>query len=397
MRRTIAALQRMGCKVAIDDVGTGHSGLSYILKLGVDIIKIDKIFVEAIGSEGHSKAIIETLIDLAKNMRMEIVAEGVETFDQVTYLRERGIGAAQGYRVRAAAAGEHVPAIARSDGSGRRCGRGRPTAKPVEDRPPDVEGGPPLNRFANRREPRLPIALRYAAITALLRLKLDLNTARSTCAGSFVWGLGVAETQVARSDRHRRGPGGTAGGGVEHLARAAWSSGRAGKSSIWRPGGTWRCPKARIGRAVATLDELAARGINSCRAAHVDALRQTTFATMPVKELSIVAPDGRTLCTDVGNQPEQRKVVSSEPLAAGSRMLLEWCGLADSRSSGCASAGRAAGAANGVAALIPAALFVPQVSTGGGPLSFHARMLTAGGTVIAEAGGATAGADRDDV
>jgi len=71
--------------------------LSYILKLGADIIKIDKTFVEAIGSEGHSKAIIDTLIDLAKNMRMEIIAEGVETFDQVTYLRERGIGAAQGY------------------------------------------------------------------------------------------------------------------------------------------------------------------------------------------------------------------------------------------------------------------------------------------------------------
>jgi sensor c-di-GMP phosphodiesterase-like protein len=97
MRRTVAALQRLGCKVAIDDVGTGHSGLSYILKLGVDIIKIDKIFVEAINAEGHSKAIIDTLIDLAKNMRMEIIAEGVETFDQVTYLRERGIIAAQGY------------------------------------------------------------------------------------------------------------------------------------------------------------------------------------------------------------------------------------------------------------------------------------------------------------
>jgi EAL domain-containing protein (putative c-di-GMP-specific phosphodiesterase class I) len=96
-RRTIAALQGLGCKVAIDDVGTGHSGLSYILKLGVDIIKIDRMFVDAIGAEGHSKAIIETLIDLAKNMRMEIIAEGVETFDQVSYLRERGISAAQGY------------------------------------------------------------------------------------------------------------------------------------------------------------------------------------------------------------------------------------------------------------------------------------------------------------
>src|SRR4029079_5893221 len=97
MRRTIAALQRVGCKIAIDDIGTGHSGLSYILKLGVDIIKMDKMFVEAIGSEGHSKAIIETLVDLATTMRMDIIAEGVETFDQVTYLRERGIGAAQGY------------------------------------------------------------------------------------------------------------------------------------------------------------------------------------------------------------------------------------------------------------------------------------------------------------
>jgi sensor c-di-GMP phosphodiesterase-like protein len=97
MRRTIAALQGMGCRIAIDDVGTGHSGLSYLLKLGVDIIKIDKLFVQSLGFEGHSKTIIETLIDLAKSMRMEIVAEGVENFDQVSYLRERGIGAAQGY------------------------------------------------------------------------------------------------------------------------------------------------------------------------------------------------------------------------------------------------------------------------------------------------------------
>jgi sensor c-di-GMP phosphodiesterase-like protein len=97
MRKTIAALQGMGCKVAIDDMGNGHSGLSYVLKLGVDIIKIDKIFVQAIDTESHSRTIIETLIDLAKSMRMDIVAEGVENFDQVTYLRERGITAAQGY------------------------------------------------------------------------------------------------------------------------------------------------------------------------------------------------------------------------------------------------------------------------------------------------------------
>ena len=96
-RRVIAALQELGCKVAIDDVGTGHGGLSYMLKLGVNYIKMDKLFVDAIGTERYSNTIIETLINLARSMRMEILAEGVETFEQVKYLRERGIFLAQGY------------------------------------------------------------------------------------------------------------------------------------------------------------------------------------------------------------------------------------------------------------------------------------------------------------
>jgi EAL domain-containing protein (putative c-di-GMP-specific phosphodiesterase class I) len=96
-RRVIASLQELGCKVAIDDVGTGHSGLSYMLKLGADIIKIDKIFIDSIGIDRNSNTIIETLIDLAQNMRMDVVAEGVESFEQVVHLRELGIRAAQGY------------------------------------------------------------------------------------------------------------------------------------------------------------------------------------------------------------------------------------------------------------------------------------------------------------
>ncbi len=96
-RRVIAALQGLGVRVAIDDVGTGHSGLSYMLKLGVDIIKIDKMFIDAIGTDRNSNTIIETLIDLAQNMRMEIIAEGVESFEQVVHLRELGVRAAQGY------------------------------------------------------------------------------------------------------------------------------------------------------------------------------------------------------------------------------------------------------------------------------------------------------------
>ncbi len=96
-RRVVAALQGLGLSIAIDDVGTGHSGLSYMLKLGADLIKIDKIFIDAIGTDRNSTTIIETLIDLARNMRMDIVAEGVESFEQVVLLRDLGIQAAQGY------------------------------------------------------------------------------------------------------------------------------------------------------------------------------------------------------------------------------------------------------------------------------------------------------------
>ena len=96
-RRVIASLQELGAKVAIDDVGTGHGGLSYLLKLGVDIIKIDKMFVDAIGTERYSQTIIETLVELARTMNMEVIAEGVERIEQVEYLRRKGVYEAQGY------------------------------------------------------------------------------------------------------------------------------------------------------------------------------------------------------------------------------------------------------------------------------------------------------------
>jgi sensor c-di-GMP phosphodiesterase-like protein len=96
-RRVIASLQGLGVHVGIDDLGTGHSGLSYMLKLGVDFIKIDKMFVDALDTERYSATIIETLVGLARDMRMDIIAEGVETFEQVQNLRDRGIRKAQGY------------------------------------------------------------------------------------------------------------------------------------------------------------------------------------------------------------------------------------------------------------------------------------------------------------
>jgi sensor c-di-GMP phosphodiesterase-like protein len=153
--------------------------------------------------------------------------------------------------------------------------------------------------------------------------------------------------------------------------------------------------EARLSSTVAVLDELESRGVDSCAVSHIEALRQATFATIPVKELSIVAADGRTLCTDVGNQSDQREIVSSEPLSQGSHNLLELVRLGEHLEQWVRIRRSAVGDRNSVAALIPAALFIPQVSTTGGPIRFQARMLSAGGAVIAERGGATPHAERD--
>ena len=96
-RVIISKLQDFGVRVAVDDVGTGHGGFSYLLKLGADQMKMDKMFVDAIGTDRCSAAIIDTMVNLAESLSMELIAEGVETFEQAQYLRERGVSGAQGY------------------------------------------------------------------------------------------------------------------------------------------------------------------------------------------------------------------------------------------------------------------------------------------------------------
>ncbi|MDR4307009.1 EAL domain-containing protein [Chelatococcus sambhunathii] len=96
-RLIIAKLQALGARVALDDVGTGHGGLSYLLKLGVDVMKMDKMFVDAIGTDRYSVAIVDSLVKLAEDMHLDLVAEGVETIEQVEYLRAKGVRMAQGY------------------------------------------------------------------------------------------------------------------------------------------------------------------------------------------------------------------------------------------------------------------------------------------------------------
>ena len=90
-------MRSLGCKVALDDAGTGHGGLAYLQQLGLDVIKIDKLFIDAIGTDSLSAPIVDSLINLAESLGMEVVAEGVEETLQVEYLREKGVSLAQGY------------------------------------------------------------------------------------------------------------------------------------------------------------------------------------------------------------------------------------------------------------------------------------------------------------
>ncbi|MEP5065019.1 EAL domain-containing protein, partial [Roseibium sp.] len=96
-RKIIAELQALGVRVALDDVGTGHGGMAYLQKLGIDIIKIDKMFIDAIGDDDSSTTIVDSMVELADNLGMGIIAEGVEQEEQVERLRELGVTAAQGY------------------------------------------------------------------------------------------------------------------------------------------------------------------------------------------------------------------------------------------------------------------------------------------------------------
>lgn len=93
----IAGLHALGARLAMDDAGTGHSNLAYLQTLGVDVIKIDQVFVGMIRSGVTQVPVLDGLIAMARDLGTEIVAEGVETEDQALYLRARGVVMAQGY------------------------------------------------------------------------------------------------------------------------------------------------------------------------------------------------------------------------------------------------------------------------------------------------------------
>lgn len=90
-------LKALGVQLSIDDFGTGYSSLGYLHRFPVDIMKIDRSFVSRIGEAAENIEIVHTIISLADNMGMEVVAEGVETLSQLSHLRRLNCKYGQGY------------------------------------------------------------------------------------------------------------------------------------------------------------------------------------------------------------------------------------------------------------------------------------------------------------
>jgi len=95
--KTLTALKRLGIRLAIDDFGTGYSSLSYLQRFPVDILKIDKSFVDQIASGKEGAAVAKAIITMSETLHLRTIAEGIESASQQTELQNLGCELGQGY------------------------------------------------------------------------------------------------------------------------------------------------------------------------------------------------------------------------------------------------------------------------------------------------------------
>ncbi len=95
--KKLQAIKNLGVKISIDDFGTGYSSLSYLSRYPIDLLKIDKSFIQGAPSNAQKKPLVEAIIRMGQSMGLTIIAEGIETEEEFSYLVALGCESAQGY------------------------------------------------------------------------------------------------------------------------------------------------------------------------------------------------------------------------------------------------------------------------------------------------------------
>lgn len=95
--RTLSELSELGVTLAVDDFGTGYSSLSYLKQFPLNVLKIDKSFIDDVTEEGDDAAIVDAILAMSGHLKLEVVAEGIETLEQLKFLQQRQCARGQGY------------------------------------------------------------------------------------------------------------------------------------------------------------------------------------------------------------------------------------------------------------------------------------------------------------
>jgi diguanylate cyclase (GGDEF)-like protein/PAS domain S-box-containing protein len=176
-KSTVAVLQSlkaMGVRLALDDFGTGYSSLSYLRRFPIDTLKIDGSFVRDLTADADDASIVSAVISMGRSLNMQVVAEGVETREQLAFLQEHSCPEGQGYYFsQPMVAGEFTQLLG-SRAAQLRSAAGRTSGEPDLERVTGESSHPVLSRSAGRTIRSSPIE-RIAAESAHARSKLSVS------------------------------------------------------------------------------------------------------------------------------------------------------------------------------------------------------------------------------